>query len=195
MRNYDFTGEPKKSLDRDRDGDGVFDGEDQCPDTAKGDHPDPARPGCPAGDRDGDGVHDPEDRCPDEPKGAYPDPARPGCPLSDRDHDTVPDAVDACPDQPGAPSPDPKKNGCPGLVEVKDGQIVIMQPVFFATDKDQILKQSFPVLQSVADALKVSVQIKKVRVEGHTDDRGKEAHNIDLSDRRAKSVLQWLVQH
>ena len=99
------------------------------------------------------------------------------------------------PDTPGAPSTDPKKNGCPGLVSVTSGQIVIVKPVFFATNKDVILQQSFEVLESVAEALRAARNIKKVRVEGHTDNRGKPAHNRDLSDRRAKSVMKWLVEH
>ena len=82
-----------------------------------------------------------------------PTPIAQGCPLPDRDKDVVPDKTDACPDTPGAPSSDPKKNGCPGLVEVKSGMIVILQQVFFATDKDVILKKSFPVLDAVADVL------------------------------------------
>ncbi len=179
----------------DRDKDGVLDPDDLCPDEHKGATPDPKRLGCPAGDRDKDGVLDFDDVCPDEHQGQVPDPARKGCPAPDRDKDTVVDPVDACPDKPGAPNPDPKKNGCPGLVEVKGGQIVIVKPVFFATNKDVILAKSFPVLQSVADALKASPQIKKVRVEGHTDDRGKVDYNVDLSDRRAKSVMKWLVEH
>jgi hypothetical protein len=65
--------------------------------------------------------------------------------------------------------------------------------VFFATNKDVILQKSFPVLQSVADALKVTKDIKKVAIEGHTDDRGKADYNRALSDRRAKSVLKWLT--
>jgi outer membrane protein OmpA-like peptidoglycan-associated protein len=179
----------------DRDKDGVLDPDDLCPDEHKGNTPDPKRLGCPAGDRDKDGVLDFEDVCPDEHQGQYPDAARKGCPAPDRDKDTVVDPVDACPDKPGAPNPDPKKNGCPGLVEVKGGQIVIVKPVFFATNKDVILAKSFPVLQAVADALKAFPHIKKVRVEGHTDDRGKVDYNIDLSDRRAKSVMKWLTEH
>jgi len=179
----------------DRDKDGILDGDDQCPDEPKGDHPDPQKQGCPAGDRDKDGIFDYEDQCPDVPQGLIPDAQKKGCPAPDRDRDTVVDPVDACPDQPGAPNPDPKKNGCPGLVEVKGGQIVIVKPVFFATSKAVILKQSFPVLLSVADALKASPQIKKIRVEGHTDDRGKADYNTELSDRRAKSVLQFLIEH
>lgn len=180
---------------KDSDGDGVYDYEDQCPDTPAGPHPDPNKKGCPAIDSDGDGFFDYEDECPQVPAGVHPDPAHKGCPKPDRDHDTVPDDVDACPDKPGAPSPDPKKNGCPGLVEVKNGVIVIFQPVFFATGKDKILPKSYPVLNAVADALKAEPEIKRVMVEGHTDDVGKASKNMELSDRRAKSVLTYLVQH
>lgn len=177
----------------DRDQDGIPDDQDQCPDVHKGPTPDPQRIGCPAQDSDKDGFLDPVDQCLFEPAGLRPDETRPGCPLPDRDKDTVPDREDACPDKFGAPHPDPKKNGCPGLVEVKNGQLVILKPVFFATDKDIILAQSFPVLQAVADAMRSVPNIKKVGIEGHTDSQGKYAYNIDLSDRRAKSVMKWLT--
>lgn len=179
----------------DKDGDGVYDYEDLCPDTAQGAHPEPQKKGCPASDKDGDGAYDYEDLCVDVPAGHKPDPQKKGCPLGDRDHDTVVDPEDACPDQPGAPSADPKKNGCPGMVQVRDGKIAILQPVFFATNKDVILKKSFPLLQSMADALKASPQIRKVLIEGHSDDRGKREYNIELSGRRAQSVKRWLVEN
>lgn len=180
---------------RDRDRDGVLDRSDQCPDKARGAHPDPGRPGCPAADRDADGLYDPEDQCPDEPRGGRPDPARPGCPLPDRDHDTVPDAADACPEQPGAPSPAPAKNGCPGLVAVKEAALVLARPVAFASRKDKLDKKSFPVLQAVADVLTASPQLNKVRIEGHAEDRGKPEKDRELAERRAKSVLAWLLEH
>jgi outer membrane protein OmpA-like peptidoglycan-associated protein len=125
----------------------------------------------------------------------FPDSAKPGCPLPDRDHDLVPDPSDACPDKAGAPSIDPKKHGCPGLVETKNGMIVILQQVFFATGKDTILKKSFKVLDAVASVMKATPQIKKVVIEGHTDNKGKPELNRDLSERRAKSVLQYLIAH
>jgi OOP family OmpA-OmpF porin len=179
----------------DKDGDGVFDKDDACPDVPAGAHPSATRRGCPDTDKDGDGVFDSVDQCVDVPAGPQPDPDRPGCPLPDRDGDGVPDAVDACPDKPGAPSTDPKKNGCPGLVEVKNGQMVILKPVFFATDADKILPESFPVLKAVADALTAQTSIKRLSIEGHTDDRGKAEHNLDLSERRAQSVLRFLVEN
>jgi OmpA-OmpF porin, OOP family len=180
---------------KDSDGDGVYDYEDLCVDTPAGPHPDPAKKGCPAIDSDGDGVFDYEDKCPQVPAGVHPetDPTKLGCPKPDRDHDTVPDDVDACPDKPGAPSPDPKKNGCPGLVEVRNGVIVIFQPVFFATNKDTILKKSFPVLNAVADALKAEPEIRKIMIEGHTDNKGKASKNMELSDRRARSVMNYMI--
>jgi OOP family OmpA-OmpF porin len=145
---------------RDKDGDGVFDPQDQCVEVAAGPNPDPSRAGCPDKDSDGDGVYDGKDQCKTVPSGMFPDTAKPGCPLPDRDRDFVPDPTDACPDQAGAPSTDPKKNGCPGIVEVKNGQIVILRQVFFATGKDVILKKSFPVLDAVVSVLKSTPQFK-----------------------------------
>lgn len=87
----------------DRDDDGIADAEDACPDEAGL----PENNGCPApreGDRDGDGVLDSADACPDE---AGP-PSAEGCP--DADGDGVRDSDDACPDAPGLPEDD----GCPG---------------------------------------------------------------------------------
>src|SRR5262249_26854338 len=74
-------------------------------------------------------------------------------------------------------------------------QVVILKPVFFAKDKDTILAESFAVLQAVADALVATPEIKKLSIEGHTDNTGKPEHNLDLSDRRAQSVGRVLIGH
>jgi outer membrane protein OmpA-like peptidoglycan-associated protein len=177
----------------DEDGDGIYPPEDQCPREPAGASPDPRRPGCPDRDTDGDGVLDGADQCPQQPAALLPDPARPGCPLADRDGDQVPDRVDACPDQPGAPAADARKNGCPGLVEVRAGAIAIRKPVFFAANKDTILKTSYPVLDAVVAALSALPQIKKLAIEGHTDGKGKPERNTELSRRRADSVRRYLV--
>lgn len=179
----------------DSDSDGVLDSEDQCPSTHAGAHPDPSRRGCPDGDNDADGVLNHDDQCPSEPRGLSADPARPGCPAPDRDGDTVPDAADACPTRPGAPSSDPRRNGCPGLVTVSGGLIRINRPVFFGTDSDEILAASDAVLTAVAETLRLAPQIRRVMVEGHTDSQGNPDHNMDLSQRRAASVVRWLSGH
>jgi outer membrane protein OmpA-like peptidoglycan-associated protein len=179
----------------DVDNDGIADGNDNCPETPQGATPDPERLGCPDGDDDRDGVVNHADQCRGEPAGPTPDPARAGCPNPDRDHDSVPDAQDACPDRPGAPSTNPRRNGCPGLVRIDNGQIRINRPVFFATNRDVVLRTSFPVLEAVAEALRAMTHIRRVSVAGHTDDVGRSDANMDLSQRRSESVMAWLVAH
>ncbi len=181
---------------RDTDGDGVFDNDDQCVDVPQGPNPDPERRGCPDGDDDHDNVRNSLDQCRTVPAGPQPDPARPGCPLADRDHDTVPDNVDHCPDVPGVPSTDPQRNGCPNRVIEFDGTVIrLLQPVYFAVDRDRILPQSSSVLTAVGDVLRASPWIRRVRVEGHTDDTNTDEYNLDLSQRRANNVMRWLVQN
>lgn len=178
----------------DRDGDGVLDAEDQCPDEAKGERVDPARAGCPLRDRDGDGISDASDQCPDVPMGDKSDPGRTGCPATDRDGDRVFDHEDACPDQPGVPDPDPKKSGCPGGLAIQDGKIKIDEPIYFWAGKPLILKRSYPVLDALAQALRATSVIKKIRVEGHTDSLGKADFNRALSAQRANAVVDYLVK-
>ncbi|TAK28600.1 MAG: hypothetical protein EPO40_13215 [Myxococcaceae bacterium] len=101
------------ALPGDRDHDGVVDPGDLCPDVPAGDHPDPARSGCPQGDGDADGCFDRDDRCPDVPAGDRPDPARCGCPVPDADRDGILDPDDACPTLAAGPTPDPERRGCP----------------------------------------------------------------------------------
>lgn len=89
----------------DSDKDGVFDIDDQCPDTPLGaltDHH-----GCPT-DTDGDDVFDGLDRCPTTPAGATVNEA--GCPI-DSDGDNVPDGLDVCPNTPAGAAVNAK--GCP----------------------------------------------------------------------------------
>jgi outer membrane protein OmpA-like peptidoglycan-associated protein len=107
----------------------------------------------------------------------------------------VPDADDACPTRAGSPSSDRRRNGCPGLVRVENAQIRILRPVFFATGHERILPQSQPVLTAVAEALRANPRIRRVSIEGHTDETGDSAHNLELSRQRADSVRDWLVAH
>jgi outer membrane protein OmpA-like peptidoglycan-associated protein len=146
------------------------------------------------GDRDHDGVPDADDACPDTAGVRDTDPSKNGCPADDRDHDGVPDAYDACPDTPGRPSRDPRKNGCP-LVRIEARQIKITEEVKFKTDSAEILPESDEVLTGVRDTINAHPEIRKVRVEGHTDSTGDPGYNKELSQRRADAVSAWLVQH
>lgn len=146
------------------------------------------------GDRDGDGVPDGEDACPNTAGVKDADPSKNGCPAADEDNDGVPDAYDACPDKPGKRDPDPKKNGCP-RVRIEEQQIKITEQIKFKTDSAEILPESDGVLTEIADTFKGHPEIKKTRVEGHTDATGEPGYNRELSRRRAEAVSNWLTQH
>ncbi|MBW2457860.1 MAG: OmpA family protein [Deltaproteobacteria bacterium] len=116
---------PPKPEPGDKDGDGIFDEDDACPETPGVASDDPQKHGCPS-DRDGDGIYDDVDACPDTPGVKDDDPDKHGCPPpGDRDADGVVDDQDACPDTPGEASDDPAKNGCPdrdgdGIIDKND---------------------------------------------------------------------------
>lgn len=128
------------------------------------------------------------DRCPNVPGPV----ANQGCPDTDRDGDGVVDRLDNCPDEPG-----PAENqGCPErqLVRITETQLEILDVVYFATNRDVIQRRSYPLLDNVARVLNSHPEIARVRIEGHTDSRGRRTANIDLSRRRAASVVRFLVQ-
>jgi OOP family OmpA-OmpF porin len=107
---------PKDFRSVDRDGDGVDDNSDACPDQAGLASDDPATNGCPAptaSDRDGDGVDDDSDACPDQRGERSNEAGKNGCPLPDSDGDGIPDQTDACPDEQGVRTNDNATNGCP----------------------------------------------------------------------------------
>lgn len=174
----------------DTDGDTVPDAEDACPRVVGDPRPEATKRGCPP-DKDGDGIYDADDRCPDRP-GIVADGDRNGCPP-DSDGDGLVDPDDACPKEAGPKTDDPKTTGCPASVRVEGTQIVILQQVNFETAKAVILPVSFPLLQQVADVLKQHPEIARLAVDGHTDNRGAEASNLELSRARAVSVMKWLV--
>lgn len=79
------------------------------------------------------------------------------------------------------------------LVVVKEDRIQIKQQVHFATAKATILKDSFQLLDQVVDAL-VRSNVKKLRVEGHTDNQGVKDANLKLSQARAEAVVAYLIK-
>jgi OOP family OmpA-OmpF porin len=176
----------------DRDGDGIFDEVDACPDVPGVADPDPRKNGCPP-DRDGDGIIDDEDACPDVPGVRSLDPKKNGCPP-DRDGDGILDQDDACPDVPGPANEDPMRNGCP-LARIENDEIKITERVEFEFNSAKLVPSSDPVLTAVLEILQQHAEITDVLVEGHTDNIGKAAYNKTLSDKRAASVVQWLMQH
>jgi outer membrane protein OmpA-like peptidoglycan-associated protein len=188
----------------DADMDGVADAEDRCPEAAG-----PAgMQGCP--DRDGDGVADIDDVCPDQPglaqfKGC-PDTdndgiadnedkcptlagpvANQGCP--DSDNDGVADNIDKCPTVPGTVA----NSGCPEVsVEVKKRLAFAATAIQFETGKAAIKKTSNKILDEIVKILN-DYPDYNMSIEGHSDNVGNAAKNMQLSKERANSVKNYFV--
>ncbi len=231
----------KKGCCPDRDGDGLCDAEDKCPEEPEDFDSDEDQDGCPEYDRDGDGIHDQKDRCPDdaEDKDGFLD--EDGCPDKDNDADGVPDKRDGCPnvaedkdgyaDADGCPDLDNDGDGildfpvsddkCPDKPEMYNGlddldgcpdeqapppkpkeykniivekdRIVFKKQILFKTNSAKIIGTiSGQILDEASDALRDRLDVR-VQIEGHTDERGSDASNKKLSQRRAESVVEALV--
>ncbi len=209
--------------DRDRDQDGILDDEDKCPDDPEDKDGFEDADGCPDPDNDQDGVPDVADKCPNAPedKDGFED--ADGCPDPDNDQDGIPDAKDGCPNQAGpkenngCPDADRDQDGivdrldkCPDVPGVRelDGcppppppppplrkKIEIIGKIEFETNKAVIQPESFPIVDQVVKVMKERAHIKLVRVEGHTDSRGKRGKNRTLSQQRAEAVVRYLIEH
>ncbi len=79
-------------------------------------------------------------------------------------------------------------------VEVRDNKIVINEKVQFEFDSAKIREVSHSLLNEVADVIKQNPQIKKIEVQGHASAEGSDRHNLNLSERRAKAVRDYLVK-
>jgi OOP family OmpA-OmpF porin len=180
----------------DRDGDRIPDDVDKCPDDPEDFDNFEDEDGCPDPDNDKDGIKDIEDACPNVPedKDGFED--SDGCPDPDNDHDRILDVNDKCPNEPETYNGVKDDDGCPdqGLSEVRKGHIVTMKPIYFETDKDIIKPESFPVVDAVAAAINGNPWIELVEIQGHADERGDDAHNLDLTERRAASVRRALEE-
>jgi outer membrane protein OmpA-like peptidoglycan-associated protein len=193
----------------DNDRDGILDGNDRCPNQSEDRDGFQDEDGCPEPDNDRDGIPDAQDTCPREPEDRDGFEDSDGCAETDNDGDGVPDVDDGPPDPGGhfgvcrnlpetpggrdAHDPD----GCPDSAVRVDvtARRIRVPPVFFDTNADVIQERSFADLQYVAEILAANSWIRRLTVEGHTDDRGTDEYNLDLSRRRAASVVRFLVEH
>jgi outer membrane protein OmpA-like peptidoglycan-associated protein len=82
-----------------------------------------------------------------------------------------------------------------GQVTVGKNEITIKNQVQFEIDSAKILPASTGLLTEIADVFIHNPQIKRVEVQGHTDNSGTSDHNKQLSEDRANAVVAWLVAH
>jgi outer membrane protein OmpA-like peptidoglycan-associated protein len=173
----------------DSDGDNVPDYLDQCPDTPKEAQGMIDQYGCPI-DSDRDGVADYMDECPNTIVAARNQVNEKGCPI-DTDGDGIYDYEDLCPTIAGAKS----NTGCPEIKQqVRTILNKAMKGIQFENGKSTIKESSYGILNEVA---KVFIENPNyiIEIQGHTDNVGNYQYNIDLSEKRAQAVRDYLIQH
>lgn len=201
----DIAGTPSNRGCADSDGDSIVDFEDACPNIAGT----AEFNGC--ADSDGDKIPDGEDACPNV-KGSS---ATDGCP--DDDGDEIKNSVDLCPafagtaEFGGCPDSDgdgiiDKEDDCPALSGIKPNKgcpevkaevrakiDVIFQNLLFATNSANIDPTSLDDLDELVNIMSEDDALR-LSIEGHTDSRGNNDYNLELSNLRAQSVKEYLVQ-
>jgi len=186
---------PPPRDDRDRDGDGIADDRDQCPDVAEDQDGFEDQDGCPEEDNDRDGILDANDRCPNvaEDKDGFED--EDGCFDEDNDRDGILDKDDQCPLEPETVNGERDDDGCPdeGLIVMRDDRIVLEERVLFDLNSPRVKRSAEPVLRAIIKLQEQHPEWTRVRIEGHADARGNAAFNQQLSERRATTVRQALV--
>ncbi len=208
----------------DKDGDGIKDNVDKCPNEPEDKDGFQDEDGCPDPDNDGDGIPDVTDKCPMEPedKDGFQDDD--GCPDLDNDGDGLSDKVDQCPNDPEDKDNFEDDDGCPDLDNDKDGfadkddkcpDVPGVAPdgcpkkyslVVVTAQKIELKQTVFfdfnkASIKSVSFALlndvaqaMVDNPTVKVEIGGHTDSVGNDAFNLKLSQSRAESVRTYLIK-
>ena len=208
----------------DRDGDGLNDDVDKCPDDPEDKDGFEDEDGCPDLDNDADGIKDTSDKCPLDPEDADKFEDEDGCPDLDNDADGLSDKIDQCPneaedkdgfeDDDGCPDPDndadtflDKDDKCPLEFGVApDGCPKKYTNVVVTKTKIEI-KQTVYFEFNKAKIKRVSFGLLnevaqamkdnptiKVEVQGHTDSVGRDRSNMRLSQKRAESVRTYLIR-
>ena len=207
----------------DRDGDGILDDVDKCPDNPEDKDGFEDEDGCPDDDNDKDGILDRVDACPMEPEDHDGFEDEDGCPDVDNDKDGLFDTIDKCPNEPedkdgfededGCPDPDNDKDGildkddkCPLEHGVPPDGCPKKYNLVVVTEKKIELKQTVyfdtnkatikPQSFALLDDVAAAMRDNptiRVDVEGHTDSQGNDAFNLKLSQSRAESVRTYLV--
>jgi len=184
----------------DSDGDGIPDASDKCPKEAEDKDGFEDTDGCPDPDNDGDGIPDEFDTCRDAPEDTDGFEDDDGCPDPDNDKDGVPDKADKCPNEPETINGFQDEDGCPDAgppskvkIDVTRKQIVILDKIFFDTNKSTIKPVSFALLDQLGQLLRGHAELK-VEIQGHTDSQGDVDKNIKLSKERAEAVRTYLIK-
>ena len=111
----------------------------------------------------------------------------------DTDGDGILDGVDDCPLVPGVASDVPGENGCPPVIKI--GTKVDFPDILFVVNTDNFNFDNPATVLNLAKLLQYVNQCDnlQVKIEGHASAEGNAKRNQELSDKRAKKVVEWLI--
>ncbi len=178
--------------DLDNDQDGIADTDDRCPNEPEDFDGEEDQDGCPdlVKDSDNDSVPDDIDRCPLQAEDIDGFQDEDGCPDLDNDLDGIPDADDSCPNAPETFNGYEDEDGCPDEKPIE--KEFILKGVHFESGSAALTPDSYPILDDVIRSLLAYPEVA-VEIHGYTDSQGSASFNLDLSQRRADSVKQYIV--
>lgn len=79
------------------------------------------------------------------------------------------------------------------MQKISDGQTIVLNNVFFDTDKYDLKPESRAELNKLVEFMDLNDGVT-IEIGGHTDNQGSVAHNQELSENRAQSVMNYLIE-
>ncbi|MGE5187178.1 MAG: OmpA family protein [Acidobacteriota bacterium] len=184
---------PAPPPDVDRDGDGIPDAFDQCPNEAETVNGITDDDGCPEQDPDGDGILGAADQCPQEAEDFDHFQDEDGCPDPDNDHDGIPDAHDACPNQPETVNGFEDEDGCPDTIPADlDAALAAATAVRFEAGKARVSNAAKKALERAVAMLRAHPTVH-VTLTVHPDKADKADKAGELAKKRGESI-KWYMQ-
>lgn len=80
------------------------------------------------------------------------------------------------------------------MYPIEEGEAVVLKNIFFETDKYDLKAESQAELNKLVDFMNKNEKLE-IEIGGHTDNVGSEAYNQELSENRAKSVYNYLIEN
>ena len=121
-----------------------------------------------------------------------------GCP-NDSDNDGIPDYIDSCPNTEQNKSVNAigcahDKNDDGIIDDVHTSSIPVLDSkILFRTDSSRLSEKHKPILNELYDLMASNPNLK-LEIQGHTDNVGDSTPNVDLSEKRAKTVQKYLMK-
>ena len=79
-----------------------------------------------------------------------------------------------------------------GLLQLTMNKVFTIRNIYYEYDKYELKEESKAIIQPIVQLMKDNTQIK-IEISAHTDSRGSDSYNITLSQKRAKSVADYIV--